>query len=85
VAKSGVNVSTPHQHVSLSADWFYQANMKVITSIYLNCRPDLRDEWLTGNEAEDAVEALVRATKPQYWKSYSYKATRLRRMLFDIL
>lgn len=35
------------------------ANMKLITSIYMNCRPDLRDEWLTGNEADDAAEAQV--------------------------
>ncbi|KAF7301496.1 hypothetical protein MIND_00715000 [Mycena indigotica] len=34
-----------------------QTNMKVITSIYLNCRPDLRDEWLTGNEVDDASDA----------------------------
>lgn len=33
--------------------------MKVITTIYLNCRPDLRDEWLTGNEVDDAQDALV--------------------------
>lgn len=37
----------------------FAANMKVITAIYLNCRPDLRDEWLTGNEVEDASDALV--------------------------
>lgn len=37
------------------------ANMKVITSIYLNCRPDLRDEWLTGTEIDDAVDASVRS------------------------
>lgn len=30
--------------------------MQVITSIYLQCRPDLRDEWLTGNEADDVSE-----------------------------
>ncbi|KAG5352526.1 hypothetical protein C0989_001839 [Termitomyces sp. Mn162] len=36
---------------------FYVANMKVITSIYLNCRPDLRDEWLTGSEVDDATDA----------------------------
>lgn len=35
--------------------------MKVITSIYLNCRPDLRDEWLTGTEVDDANDALVRS------------------------
>lgn len=33
--------------------------MKVITSIYLNCRPDLRDEWLTGIETDDAGDAQV--------------------------
>ena len=30
--------------------------MQVITSIYLNCRPDLRDEWLTGNEVDEVGE-----------------------------
>ena len=35
------------------------ANMKVITSIYLNCRPDLRDEWLTGTEVDDVGDAQV--------------------------
>ncbi|KAF8204897.1 hypothetical protein BJ912DRAFT_1018161 [Pholiota molesta] len=34
-----------------------QSNMKVITAIYLNCRPDLRDEWLAGVEPDDAGEA----------------------------
>ena len=35
------------------------ANMKVITAIYLNCRPDLRDEWLTGTEVDDVSDAQV--------------------------
>ena len=35
------------------------ANMQVITAIYLNCRPDLRDEWLSGNEVDDLAEAQV--------------------------
>ncbi|KAF8592589.1 hypothetical protein K439DRAFT_1625938 [Ramaria rubella] len=39
-----------------------QSNMKVITSIYLNCRPDLRDEWLTGTEVEDVHDALAQET-----------------------
>jgi hypothetical protein len=35
--------------------------MKVITAIYLNCRPDLRDEWLTGVDVDvDIEESLVR-------------------------
>lgn len=38
---------------------FCAANMKVITAIYLNCRPDLRDEWLTGTEVDDVGDAQV--------------------------
>ncbi|KAM0793066.1 hypothetical protein ACM66B_000552 [Microbotryomycetes sp. NB124-2] len=33
-----------------------QSNMKVITAIYLHCRPDLRDEWLTGIDVDNDVE-----------------------------
>ncbi|KAL7412030.1 hypothetical protein BDY24DRAFT_394393 [Mrakia frigida] len=37
-----------------------QQNMKIVTAIYLNCRPDLRDEWLTvGMEAEELVESSL--------------------------
>ena len=35
------------------------ANMQVITAIYLNCRPDLPDEWLTGIEVDDVYDAQV--------------------------
>ena len=41
----------------------FLANMKVITLIYLNCRPDLRDEWLAGSEVEDTTEANVSRSK----------------------
>lgn len=33
-----------------------QSNMKVITAIYLKCRPDLRDEWLNGTDIDGDVE-----------------------------
>nr|XP_018263299.1 uncharacterized protein I303_04793 [Kwoniella dejecticola CBS 10117]OBR85457.1 hypothetical protein I303_04793 [Kwoniella dejecticola CBS 10117] len=33
-----------------------QTNMKVITSIYLNCRPELRDDWLAGTDQENELE-----------------------------
>lgn len=36
--------------------------MQVITAIYLQCRPDLRDEWLTGTEADDVPEGQVPVT-----------------------
>ncbi|KAL1405394.1 Factor arrest protein 11 [Vanrija albida] len=39
-------------------------NMKVITSIYLNCRPELRNDWLVGVEADLEAEDAV-AGKPQ--------------------
>ncbi|EGF99548.1 uncharacterized protein MELLADRAFT_94239 [Melampsora larici-populina 98AG31] len=32
------------------------SNMKVITAIYLNCRADLRDEWLLGVDLDGDVE-----------------------------
>lgn len=38
---------------------FVAANMQVITAVYLNCRPDLRDEWLTGIEVDDVADAQV--------------------------
>jgi hypothetical protein len=42
-------------------------NMKVITSMYLNCRPELRDEWLGGTdqdaEMEDATVSKIHSSK----------------------
>jgi hypothetical protein len=40
--------------------WSWVANMQVITAVYLNCRPDLRDEWLTGIEVDDVSDSQVR-------------------------
>ncbi|KAJ9098330.1 hypothetical protein QFC19_006454 [Naganishia cerealis] len=47
-----------------------QSNMKTITAIYLNCKPELRDEWLSAididneveesNAAENALRVLIR-------------------------
>lgn len=33
-----------------------QSNMRVITSIYLHCRPELRDDWLAGGDVDQDVE-----------------------------
>ncbi|KAA8895860.1 hypothetical protein FN846DRAFT_784463 [Sphaerosporella brunnea] len=33
-----------------------QSNMRVITSIYLHCRPELRDDWLAGGDVDADVE-----------------------------
>ncbi|SCV68896.1 BQ2448_1017 [Microbotryum intermedium] len=58
-----------------------QSNMKVITAIYLHCRPDLRDEWLTGIDVdhdveeslphEQALRALVRFFNTKHYGSYA--------------
>jgi hypothetical protein len=50
--------------------------MKVITSIYLNCRPDLRDEWLTGTEIDDVSDAQVHLFSPGLSISVSSCSTR---------
>ncbi|CAG8770616.1 4588_t:CDS:2, partial [Dentiscutata heterogama] len=33
-----------------------QSNMKVITSIYLCCRPALRDEWISSTDADSEMD-----------------------------
>ncbi|KAK4703245.1 hypothetical protein P7C70_g2979, partial [Phenoliferia sp. Uapishka_3] len=58
-----------------------QSNMKVITAIYLHCRPDLRDEWLTGVDVdgdveeslphEQALRALVRFFNTKHYGAYA--------------
>ncbi|KAI5806646.1 hypothetical protein DFH27DRAFT_549012 [Peziza echinospora] len=36
-----------------------QGNMKVITGIYLHCRPELRDDWLAGSDVDAEVEEAL--------------------------
>ncbi|CAK7237229.1 Factor arrest protein 11 [Sporothrix bragantina] len=36
-----------------------QSNMRVITAIYLHCRPELRDEWLAGSDVDGEVESSL--------------------------
>ncbi|KAI9657075.1 MAG: Factor arrest protein 11 [Bathelium mastoideum] len=36
-----------------------QSNMRVITAVYLHCRPELRDEWLAGGDVDAEVEESV--------------------------
>ena len=33
--------------------------MRVITAIYLHCRPELRDEWLSGSDVDAEVEEAL--------------------------
>lgn len=36
-----------------------QSNMRVITAVYLHCRPELRDEWLAGSDVDADVEEAL--------------------------
>ena len=36
-----------------------QSNMRVITAVYLHCRPELRDEWLAGSDIDGEVESSL--------------------------
>ncbi|KAL6910933.1 hypothetical protein GGI43DRAFT_29145 [Trichoderma evansii] len=36
-----------------------QSNMRVITAVYLHCRPELRDEWLAGSDIDAEVDSAL--------------------------
>lgn len=36
-----------------------QTNMRVITAVYLHCRPELRDDWLAGSDVDAEVDESV--------------------------
>jgi hypothetical protein len=36
-----------------------QSNMRVITAVYLHCRPELRDDWLAGSDVDAEVDESV--------------------------
>ena len=35
------------------------SNMRVITAVYLHCRPELRDEWLAGSDVDAEIEEAL--------------------------
>ncbi|KAI1003552.1 hypothetical protein K3495_g4656 [Podosphaera aphanis] len=57
-----------------------QGNMRVITAVYLHCRPELRDDWLAGSdvnaEVEDALPLEQALRSLTHWyniKRYPYQ------------
>ncbi|TVY25608.1 Factor arrest protein [Lachnellula hyalina] len=36
-----------------------QGNMRIITQVYLHCRPELRDDWLAGSDIDAEVEEAL--------------------------
>lgn len=66
ILRKGMEVLDPHlrlytlklfkSQVPYSGRKWRQSHMRVITSIYLYCRPELRDEWLTGTDVDVNVD-----------------------------
>lgn len=53
--------------------------MRVITAIYLHCKPELRDEWLCGGDVDGVVEEAVPLEQAgralvHWWHLRNYRA-----------
>jgi hypothetical protein len=55
--------------------------MKVITAIYLNCRANLRDEWLLGVDLDGEVEDSF--VCPISWSSLKENILKLMHVIFE--
>ncbi|KAL5611615.1 uncharacterized protein BROUX77_001771 [Berkeleyomyces rouxiae] len=45
--------------VSFCGRKWRQSHMRVITAIYLHCRPEFRDEWLAGSDVDAEIESAL--------------------------
>ena len=61
-----------------------QSNMRVITAIYLHCRPELRDEWLAGMH-DSNVEGEVDEAVPLEWAMRGLTYWWQKRMYADVM
>ncbi|KPI36419.1 Factor arrest protein 11 [Cyphellophora attinorum] len=61
-----------------------QSNMRVITAIYLHCRPELRDEWLAGMH-ESAVDGELEEAVPLEWALRGLTFWWMRRWYRDVM
>lgn len=73
--------------VPLCSRKWRMSNMKVITQIYMSCRPELREDWIAGTEAdtdlqeakqqEEAVRALVRFYNDRNYPSQNVEVSHI--------
>jgi hypothetical protein len=66
ILRKGLKIPDPHlrlytlklfkSQVPYCGRKWRQTNMRVITAIYLYCRPELRDDWLAGSDVDAEVE-----------------------------
>ncbi|KAJ5566807.1 hypothetical protein N7535_006113 [Penicillium sp. DV-2018c] len=69
ILKKGLKIPDPHlrfytlklfkSQVPYCGRKWRQSNMRVITAIYLYCRPELRDDWLAGSDVDAEVEEAL--------------------------
>lgn len=69
ILRKGLKIPDPHlrfytlklfkSQVPYCGRKWRQSNMRVITAIYLYCRPSLRDDWLSGSDVETEVEEAL--------------------------
>lgn len=50
--------------------------MRVITAVYLYCRPELREEWLAGSDVDGEVEEALPLEQGLRGLSYWYNVKR---------
>ncbi|KAJ5564034.1 hypothetical protein N7513_000276 [Penicillium frequentans] len=69
ILRKGLKIPDPHlrfytlklfkSQVPYCGRKWRQSNMRVITAIYLYCKPELRDDWLAGSDVEGDVEVAL--------------------------
>ncbi|KAL4803296.1 hypothetical protein BDV18DRAFT_145590 [Aspergillus unguis] len=69
ILRKGLKIPDPHlrfytlklfkSQVPYCGRKWRQGNMRVITAIYLYCRPELRDDWLAGSDIDAEVEEAL--------------------------
>lgn len=69
ILRKGIKIPDPHlrlytlklfkSQVPYCGRKWRQSHMRIITAIYLHCRPELRDDWLAGSAVEAEVEEAL--------------------------
>ncbi|KAJ0425312.1 hypothetical protein BJY00DRAFT_275168 [Aspergillus carlsbadensis] len=69
ILRKGLKIPDPHlrfytlklfkSQVPYCGRKWRQGNMRVITAIYLYCRPELRDDWLAGSDIDAEIEEAL--------------------------
>ncbi|EEH33548.2 pheromone-dependent cell cycle arrest protein Far11 [Paracoccidioides lutzii Pb01] len=90
ILRKGIKVPDPHlrlytlklvkSQVPYCGRKWRQSHMRVITAIYLYCRPELRDDWLAGSDVDAEVEESLPMEQTlrgltHWWHLRKYKNT----------